>query len=115
MKKRTSIIILLIIALMLSGCAQLIRSEAMTVDAVVVDTYYHSAWMQPIIVGKTTTFMYHPAKNCVVVEYEGTTLTINNRDVYTKYQNQIGAVIQCKLLTDYYDDGTYKQYLKFGD
>ena len=116
MKKINSIIlILLIVTLMFSGCAELVRSETMTVDAVVTDTYHRNAWMQPIRAGKVTTFVRHPAKNCVVVEYEEVTLTINDKDVYDQYKNNIGAIVQCELVMDYYDDGTCKRYLKFGD
>lgn len=116
MKKINSIIlILLLVTLMFSGCAELVRSETTTVEAVVTDTYHRNAWMQPIRAGKVTTFVRHPAKNCVVVEYEEVTLTINDIDMYEQYKDKIGTTIQCELIVDYYDDGTCKRHLKFGD
>lgn len=116
MKKVNSIIlILLIITLMFSGCAKLVHSETTVVEAEVVATYHKNAWMQPIKSGKTFTFIHHPEQNCVVVEYDGVRLTIDDIGVYQQYKDAIGQTIQCKMVTDYYDDNTCKRHLKFGD
>ena len=111
----TLTLVLFIIILTFAGCAKLIRSDETIVDATIVDTYHKNAWIQPMRVGKVTTFINHPAKHCVVVEYDGIKLTINDREIYQQYKDQIGQTIKCKLITDYYDDNTCKQYLKFGD
>ena len=68
--------------------------------------------MVPIRSGKITTWIRHPAKYCVTVTYGHISTTRDSQAFYNKYKDNIGAIIECELITTYYDDGTSKQTLR---
>ena len=107
-KTKIKIICLLLLSLIffIVGCATLIKTETVDVEAVVVDSWYQIGYSVPVRVGNTTTYVRHPAKYIVVVEYEDLDLTINNEELYQQYKNRIGDTITCTMVIQYYDDGS---------
>ena len=103
------IIILALIAVMLfcfAGCAKLISTETQEVEATVTDVYYQGAWVQMIPTGKTVIPISHPAQHKVTFTYENVTLTVNDKELYDRYKDNIGATVKCDLIIEYYDDGS---------
>lgn len=90
------------------GCAKLINTEYKNVDVTVVDKYYHSAWVQPVFIGKTVRHVAHPAEYKIIVEYENTEYRISGANVYDRYKDKVGqqAVGTCEVCT--YDNGMVK-------
>lgn len=101
---------LLIIAIMIStvGCAELINTEYKTVDVKIVDSYHKGAWSQPIISGKAITFIHHPAKYTIDVEYNDVKYSIHGSDTYYTYKDKVGEIVPGTLRIRTYDDGSTK-------
>lgn len=115
---RTKIcLLLLVVALLMTGCtiAKETSREVELVDAIVTGVDYDPPRNQPMMVGKIMTFQYIPADYDVFVEYEGLTLTIDDRNLYEMYENRIGDTIQVKKVTIYYDNGDMRQRLERSD
>lgn len=110
-------LLLLVVALLVSGCAitRETKREVELVDAVVTGVNYTPARTRIVIVGKTTIPQRISAKYQVMVEYEGLTLSINDEDLYKIYENRIGDTIQVKLVTIYYENGDLRQRLERSD
>lgn len=112
---RTKIcLLLLIVALLISGCAitKETKREVELVDAVVTGVDYDPPYSTYVLVGKVMVPQHHPADYDVFVEYEGLTLTIDDEDLYKIYENRIGDTIQVKLVTIYYENGDLRQKLE---
>ena len=92
----------------LVGCAKCISTEYENVEVNIVDKYYRSTWLQPMSVGKVTTFITHPAVYQISVEYNGIEYKIDDRDTYNKYKNKIGQDATGTLEINKYDDDTVR-------
>ena len=106
--KRLPILAALVAPLLLTGCAKCVSTETQTVQVKIVDEYYRSSWVQPIIVDKTTMFITHPATYRITVEYGGTEYAIFGSGVYGKYSERIGEYTNGVLETKKYDDGSLR-------
>lgn len=108
MKKILSIVLIICLVSSLVGCAKLINTEYQNVEVNIIDTYYRGARLQPIRSGKVTTFITHPARYEIIVEYKNVKYTIDDSTTYNKYKNNVGqtAIGTLKICT--YDDGTVK-------
>ena len=73
-------LLLLVVALLLSGCAipKEVKRESENVIGVVVSTNYTPARIIPINCGKVITFINQPASYRVTVEYNGTTCDVTS-------------------------------------
>ena len=108
MKFKNRILVLLLLAVFLFGlvgCAKCISTEYKNVEITVVDEYHSAMWVQPMIVGKVTTMIVHPAIWRITVEYNGVEYTLNGEDIYKKYENKIGQTIIGELEIKTYDNG----------
>ena len=114
MKIGISFILILvgIILLTLVGCAKVTNTETTVVDGTVIGTQHISARMTPVKVGKVITFVRHPAKNYVDIQYNDITISVNDSELYDYYNDHIGETIECNLITDYYDNGKTKTRLE---
>lgn len=115
---RTKIcLLLLVVALLLTGChiAKEVSREVELVDAIVTSVDYDPPRNQPMMVGKVMTIHRIPADYDVFVEYEGLTLTIDDKNLYEMYENRVGDTIQVKKVTIYYDNGDMRQRLERSD
>lgn len=98
------LLITIIAAFGLSGCAKCIGTEYENVEVTIVDEYYHGKWMQPVV----TTFITHPAKYQITVEYNSVEYTIDDCNTYEKYKNKVGQTTNGTLEINKYDDGSVK-------
>lgn len=107
-------LLLLVVALLLTGChiAKEVSREVELVNAIVTGVDYDPPFSRPVMVGKVMTIHRTPADYDVFVEYEGLTLTIDDRNLYEMYENRIGDTIQVKKVTIYYDNGDMRQRLE---
>lgn len=87
-------------------------TETQEVEATVTDVDYKGAWSQPVWTGKTMILIPHPAQYKVTFTYENVTLTVDDKDLYDFYKDNVGATIKCDLIIEYYDDGSIEQTLK---
>lgn len=110
-------LLLLVVALLLTGChiAKEVSREVELVNAIVTGVDYDPPFSRPVMVGKVMTIHRTPADYDVFVEYEGLTLTIDDRNLYEMYENRIGDTIQVKKVTIYYDNGDMRQRLERSD
>ena len=103
-------LLLLVVALLLSGCAipKEVKRESENVIGVVVSTNYTPARIIPINCGKVITFMSQPASYRVVVEYNGIQKVFDDSSLYNNYKT--GDNINLILITIYYnnDEVRYK-------
>lgn len=116
MVKRKFIYILLLIVLLvvcLSGCAKVIDTETIVVDATVVDVYYRGAYTQILPTGKSCMIVHHPAQYFVTLQYEDYKIRVNNEGLYNRYKDNIGGQVECNLVTRYYDNDTTKTTLEW--
>lgn len=105
------IVAIVLCALCLSGCAEIINTEQKEVEVTIEDVYYKSAWMQPVFNGKYVTYIYHSAHYEVHVNYDGVNYTVSGRDAYDKYKDNIGETFSAILVIDTYDDGNVKKHI----
>lgn len=105
MKKVLAIIIALTLLLSLAGCAKLVSEEYEAIQVKVVDEYYRSSYMTPMIVNKVTIMQNHPAKYIITVEYEGMEYELRDRGIYYKYKDKIGQIVDATLRIRTYDTG----------
>lgn len=112
MKKIISIALIALTLFCFTGCAELINTETQEVDATITDVYFKSAWVQLIPTGKTMVTVTHPAQYKVTFEYEGVTLTVNNKKIYDFCKENIDCTVKCNLIIEYYDDGTVRKTLE---
>ena len=106
--KKISLVMIICLSILLTGCAELISTEYESVEVNVVDTHHSGMWLQPVKAGKVTTFITHPATYKVTVEYNNVKYTIDDQSTYNRYKGKIGQVTVGALETRTYDDGTVK-------
>ena len=95
--------LMLMLAVMLAGCAKCISTETSTV--------YHKASYTTMHYSPATKTMLpqtHAAIYKITVEYDGTEYGIWGSDTYYKYSDSIGESVNGILETKKYDDGTVK-------
>ena len=105
-------LLLLVVVLLLSGCAfpKEVKRETQNVVGVVVDTNFTPSRIIPMHCGKITTFIRQPARYSVYVEYNGMKETFNDSFLYDNYK--AGDNIDLVLITIYYDNGDLRQKLE---
>lgn len=108
-------LLLLVIVLLLSGCAfhKEIKRETENIVGVVVDTNFTPSRIIPMHCGKITTFIRQPARYSVYVEYNGIKETFNDSFLYDNYK--AGDNIDLVLITIYYDNGDIEYILERSD
>ena len=108
-------LLLLVVVLLLSGCAfpKEVKRETENVVGVVMDTNFTPARIIPVRCGKITTFISHPACYSVYVEYNGIEEVFNNSFLYDNYK--VGDNIDLVLITIYYDNGDIEYILERSD
>ena len=105
-------LLLLIVVLLLSGCAfpKEVKRETENVVGVVVDTNFTPSRIIPMHCGKITTFIRQPARYSVYVEYNGIEETFNDSFLYDNYK--AGDNIDLVLITIYYDNDDIEYILE---
>ena len=108
--KKTILMFLLIAATIFSlvGCAECMSTEYENVEVNIVDEYYRAMWLQPVVAGKVTTIITHPAQYNITVEYNGIEYSINDSYTYKKYEDKVGQTAIGTLEICTYDDGSVK-------
>ena len=105
-----SLTIMLMFAVVLTGCAKCVSTETSTVQVKVTNAYYKASYttMHYNTATKTMLPQAHAAVYKIIVEYDGTEYDIRGRDTYNKYSGSIGKFVNGTLETKKYDDGTVK-------
>lgn len=108
-------LLLLVVVLLLSGCAfpKEVKRETENIVGVVVDTNFTPSRIIPMHCGKITTFIRQPARYSVYVEYNGIKETFNDSFLYDHYK--AGDNIDLVLITIYYDNGDIEYILERSD
>ena len=108
-------LLLLVVVLLLSGCAfpKEVKRETENVVGVVVYTNFTPSRIIPMHCGKITTFIRQPARYSVYVEYNGIKETFNDSFLYDNYK--VGDNIDLVLITIYYDNGGIEYILERSD
>ena len=108
-------LLLLVVALLLGGCAfpKEVKRETENVIGVVVDTNFTPARIIPMRCGKITTFISYPACYSVYVEYNSIEEVFNDSFLYDNYK--VGDNIELILITIYYDNGDIEYILERSD
>lgn len=107
MKRITSsILLVLCLAFVLTGCAKCISTEYESVKVRIVDKFYQGARVIPVSTGKTITTHAIPPVYRITVEYNGVEYTISGSDTYDKYKEMIGYTAIGTLEICTYDDGS---------
>ena len=108
-------LLLLVVALLLSGCAfpKEVKRETENVVGVVVDTNFTPSRIIPMHCGKITTFIRQPARYSVYVEYNGIEEVFNDSFLYDNYK--VRDNIDLILITIYYDNGDIEYILERSD
>ena len=111
MKSKNRILALLLLVVLIFsfvGCAKCIDTKYENVEVTIVDRYHRSMWMQPVRVGKVTTFITHPEVWHITVVYKDIQYTVSGRDAYNKYKDKIGQTTIGELEIRTFDNGTVK-------
>lgn len=108
-------LLLLVVVLLLSGCAfpKEVKRETQNVVGTVVDTNFTPSRIIPMHCGKIITFIRQPARYSVYVEYNGIKETFNDSFLYDNYK--VGDNIDLVLITIYYDNGDIEYILERSD
>ena len=105
-------LLLLVVALLLSGCVipKEVKRESENVIGVVVSTNYTPARIIPINCGKVITFMSQPPSYRVTVEYNGIRKVFDDSFLYDNYK--AGDNINLSLISIYYDNDEVRYKLE---
>lgn len=108
MYKKVTIGLLLTMILLfgLVGCTKCIDTEYKNVEVTIVEECYKPAYNQPVIVGKVISVITHPARYKITVDYNGVEYTIDDKETYDKYKDEIGQIATGTLKIRKYDDGS---------
>lgn len=96
MKRIIGILMILCLALSVTGCAELVSTEEKEVKVVIVGSYHRSMRVKPA----------RPSRHRIIVEYEGKRYDIDDRATYNKYNNKIGEDVTATFNVYKYDNGT---------
>lgn len=106
MKKIISVLMMLCLALSVTGCAKLVSTEKKEVKVVIVSSYHRSMWIKPV----------RPAIYRITVEYEGKRYDIDDRAAYDKYNNKRGETVTAMFNVYKYDNGAeFMRLVGLGD
>ena len=113
MKKVTTILILLLIsAFMLTGCAKCIDKKEESVKVKIVNEYYKPKETRFTgMVNNVPQFRTDYAEYEITVDYNGTEYSLSDESTYRKYHVRVGQTVSAVLVTKTYDDGKVKQYI----
>ena len=113
MKKVTTILILLLIsAFMLTGCAKCIDKKEESVKVTIVNEYYKPEETRFTgMINHVPQFWTDDAEYEITVDYNGTEYSISDESTYRKYHGRIGQTVPAVLVTKTYDNGDVKQYI----
>lgn len=75
------------------------------VSCKVVEKEYHASWIQPINAGRVHTYITHPAKYYVYVEYSdlGLTYKFNNKELYDEVHANDEVTMYLRITPQYSD------------
>lgn len=96
MKRIIGILMILCLALSVTGCAELVSTEKREAEVVIVSSYHRMMLVKPVM----------PAVNSITVEYGGRRYTIDDYATYNKYSNKIGETVTATFNVYKYDNGT---------
>lgn len=108
-------ILLLFTVIFLTSCSKIVNEEYVDVEATITDTYYRPSYITPMIAGKVTTFVTHPAVHSVTVEYEGVEYRISGSSFYDEHKDDVGKSVKVVCHKIHYDDGSIRQTILEGD
>lgn len=102
-----NLVLPLLFACVLTGCAKCISTETSTVKVKVTDEYYKAAHTTMFYNPAAHTYqtLRHPAVYEITVEYDGRKYEFSGRDTYDKYSKRIGEYVNGTLRTKKYDNG----------
>lgn len=106
------LILLVLSILLITSCAKVTSVETDTVEATIIDANYTPTRMIPMRTGKITTHITYPSRHEITVKYGDISTTIDDRNLYYKYKDHIGSIVECELITKYFDNGKIRQELK---
>ena len=107
-KKITVFLVALTVMVVCCSCAKLTNTEQKTVDVTITDSRHTTMYVTPIVSGKVTTMITHPATWNVSVQYDGNTYRLSGHKTYDLCSDHIGESAKAILETKYYDDGTIR-------
>lgn len=114
MKRLFAIMLAILLVFTFVGCAEIKKQDSMLVHAILVDTHYKRAWIQPIISGNSVMMINHPADYDLIFEYEGQRYNLDvDKDIYNTYENAVGQEFDMELVTTVYDNDTTETTLQF--
>lgn len=108
MFKKVLILGMLSISLFITGCAKVVSQEVFEDNVVIEDSYYKSSWIQPIICGKVTTMITHPAEYKIYIRYGEGRITIDDENIYELYKDKKGETVKATFIKKIYDDGSVR-------
>lgn len=113
MKKVTTILILLLIsAFMLTGCAKCIDKKEESVKVRIVNEYYKPKETRFTgMVNNVPQFRTDYAEYEITVNYNDTEYSLDDEYTYRRYHGRIGQTVSAVLITKTYDNGKVKQYI----
>lgn len=98
------------------GCAKETSREAIQLEVVIKDTIYRGGWSQPMIVGKTTTFIHHPTEYNVYLLIEGNEKKYDDSSMYEYCRDKVGQTVNAEFVKIYYDDNSVRyDFVRFLD
>lgn len=113
MKKAATILILLLIsAFILTGCAKCIDKKEESVKVKIVNEYY-----KPEEIHYSGTINHVPqfrtdyAEYEITVDYNGVEYSLSDESTYRKYHGRIGQTVSAVLITKTYDNGDVRRYI----
>ncbi|MBR5862165.1 MAG: hypothetical protein IKZ08_02435 [Bacteroidales bacterium] len=106
MKKILAIVLVLVLLCsIIVGCSRLISTEYKMVQVEIVDEYHRAAYYTQTHVGKDVILHLHPEEYGITVKYNGTEYTSYGKEVWERYKDRIGDVIDATAEIRRYDDG----------
>lgn len=90
----------------MTGCAELVSTETITVDAEISQTYHRAYYVTPMKIGNVTTQITHPASWSTYVMYEGKEYKIGTKEAYNLCKGREGETIKATFNIKTYDDGS---------
>lgn len=108
--KRKLLLFLLMVTMLFSinGCAKCVSTLQMNVRVTVVDEYYKGSYVTPIIAGKVTTMVVHPAVYKITVKYDDNEYAFTDSNTYNEYKDKVGQTVNATLEIKTYDDGSVR-------
>lgn len=110
-RKILTIIISGLLIFTLTGCSHIVETTQEDVIVTIINSDYDSAWMQPVKIGKNTTYINHSAKYEIYVEYKGESYIVDDETIYEKFKDKIGETVIGTLKTNTYDNGRSYYYI----